>query len=237
MIDIYHTIIYNPILNFLVFLYNIFPIKDIGIIIILVTIVLRLILAPFMHKSLKSQKAMSALQPKLNEIRDKHKDDREAQTKAMLELYREHKVNPLSSCLPVLIQLPILFALYGVFNKALHNNLDGLYSFIANPGTLNPSFLGLINLSQFNWALAIMAGIAQYWQSATVIRWQGNRDNSDSMTSAINANMLYILPLMTVGFAWWLKLPSGLALYWIVTTLFAVAQQYYVHRTHKPIVA
>ena len=111
MIEIYHTIIYNPILNLLVGLYNILPIHDIGVVIILVTLVIRILLAPFMHKSLKSQKSLTALQPKMNELRDKHKDDREAQAKAMMELYKEHKVNPLSSCLPVIIQLPILIAL------------------------------------------------------------------------------------------------------------------------------
>src|SRR3954470_12136721 len=95
---LYNDVIYRPILNLLVFLYNVIPGHDIGLVIILVTIVIRFILAPFMHKSLKSQRAMNALQPKLNEVREKYKNDKEGQAKAMMELYKEHKVNPLSSC-------------------------------------------------------------------------------------------------------------------------------------------
>src|SRR6185369_17930108 len=128
-LHLYNDIIYRPILNLLVYLYNVLPGHDIGVVIILVTIVIRLILAPFMHKSLKSQKAMNALQPRLTELRDKHKNDKEAQAKAMMELYKEHKVNPLSSCLPLLIQLPILIALYQVLAHSLRGHLEGLYHF------------------------------------------------------------------------------------------------------------
>ncbi len=148
MLHIYNEIIYRPILNLLVWLYNVIPGHDIGIVIILVTLVIRFLLAPFMHKSLKGQRAMSALQPKLNDLREKHKEDKEGQAKAMMELYKEHNVNPFSSCLPLLIQLPILISLYRVFGKALKGNLDGLYHFISNPGVLNPKFLGLFDLSQ-----------------------------------------------------------------------------------------
>ena len=231
MIEIYNTIIYNPILNLLVGLYNIFPIQDIGIVIILVTLLIRIILSPFMHKSLKSQKSLSALQPKMNELRDKHKEDREAQAKAMMDLYKEHKVNPLSSCLPVLIQLPILIALYQVFSKALKGNLDGLYSFVTNPGTLDPRFLGLIDLSHPNIAFALLAGLVQFWQSKMITAWQGNQDSQDTTAKSMNISMTYFLPILTIAFAW--TLPAGLPLYWIVTTFFAVAQQYYVQRTHK----
>lgn len=232
MIEIYNTIIYNPILNLLVGLYNVFPIQDIGIVIILVTLLIRILLAPFMHKSLKSQKSLSALQPKMNELRDKHKEDREAQAKAMLDLYREHKVNPLSSCLPVLIQLPILIALYQVFSKALKGNLDGLYSFVSNPGILDPKFLGMIDLSHPNIAFALIAGLVQFWQSKMITAWQNNPGSDDPTIATTNFVMTYAIPIVTVVFAW--TLPAGLPLYWIVTTFFAVAQQYYVQRTHKP---
>lgn len=231
MIEIYHTIIYNPILNLLVGLYNILPIHDIGVVIILVTLVIRILLAPFMHKSLKSQKSLTALQPKMNELRDKHKDDREAQAKAMMELYKEHKVNPLSSCLPVIIQLPILIALYQVFSKALKGNLDGLYSFVTNPGVLDPKFLGLVDLSHPNIAFALLAGLVQFWQSIMISRWQGSNQTKDAAMASMTFSMTYVIPIITVVFAW--TLPAGLPLYWIVTTFFAVAQQYYVQRTHQ----
>jgi YidC/Oxa1 family membrane protein insertase len=132
-------------LNLLVWVYNLIP--DIGVVIILLTLLIRLILAPSFHKSLKSQSAMTALQPKMNDIREKYKHDQQAQAKAMMDLYREHKINPFSSCLPLLIQLPILISLYFVFTKALSGNLGELYSFVHRPENLSPMFLGLLDLS------------------------------------------------------------------------------------------
>lgn len=230
MLYLYNEIIYRPILNLLVWLYNVVPGQDIGVVIILVTIAVRLLLSPFMHKSLKGQKALSALQPKLNELREKHKDNKEAQAKAMMELYREHNVNPLSSCLPLLIQLPLLIALYQVFDKALKGNLSGLYSFVSNPGTIDPKFLGLVDLSQPNIAFAIMAGLSQFWQSRMIAKSQGTA-STDPTAKIMNMQMTYLLPIVSVFIAW--KLPAGLPLYWIVTTLFAVGQQYYIDKTHK----
>lgn len=228
----YNEAIYRPILNLLVGLYNVFPIQDIGLVIIVVTIIIRIILAPFMHKSLKGQRDLSVLQPKMNELREKHKEDREAQAKAMLDLYKEHKVNPLSSCLPVLLQLPILLALFHVFRRALNGSLDGLYNFIPNPGTLDPYFLGLVDLSHPNFIFAILAGVAQYWQSRMIIKWQGTNRNNDTTTQMMNVQMTYILPIISIVIAW--TLPAGLPLYWIVTTLFAVGQQYYIQKTYQP---
>lgn len=230
MIELYNTIIYEPILNLLVWLYNTIPGHDVGLVIILVTIVIRLILAPFMHKSLKSQRSMSALQPQIKELREKHKDDQQEQAKAMMALYKDNNVSPFSSCLPLLIQLPILIALYQVFSKALKGNLTGLYSFVSNPGVLNPELFGLVDLSHPNIIFAILAGLVQFWQSWMISKWQSSAA-ADATTKALNVQMLYILPLVSIFIAW--RLPAGLPLYWIVTTLFAVAQQFYINRTHK----
>lgn len=222
---LYHDLIYRPLLNLLVYFYNVIPGHDVGVVIILVTLVIRLILAPLMHRSLHSQKKMTALQPKLNELRDKHKDDKEAQAKAMMDLYKEHKINPLGSCLPLLIQLPILFALYQVFAKALKGNLEGLYHFVSNPGVLNPKFLNLFDLSQPNLVFGIIAGILQFWQSKMMLP---KTASGDATAQAMAIQTTYVLPILSVIIAW--RLPAGLPLYWIVTTLFAIAQQYYIMR-------
>lgn len=228
--SIYHEAIYRPLLNLLVFFYNIIPGHDIGAVIILLTILIRLALAPSFHKSLKSQKAMNDLQPKLNELREKHKDDKEKQAKVMMELYKEHKINPLSSCLPILLQLPILIALYQVFNTALKgHDLVGLYSFVHNPGLINPKFLNLIDLAQPSHVFAVIAGLAQFWQSKLMMPKAGTQQ--DATAKAMSLQTTYLLPAVSVLIAW--KLPAGLPLYWIVTTLFAVGQQYYILRQQK----
>ena len=226
--SLYTDIIYRPLLNLLVFFYNIIPGHDIGVVIVLLTVLIRLILAPSFHKSLKSQKAMSDLQPKLNELREKHKNDKEGQAKAMMDLYKEHKINPLGSCLPLLLQLPILIALYQVFSKALNNHLSGLYSFIAQPGLIDPKFLGLVDLSKPSLAFGIVAGLAQFWQSKMMMPKAGTQQ--DATAKAMQLQTTYVLPIISVVIA--IKLPAGLPLYWIVTTLFAVAQQYYIIKKH-----
>ncbi len=224
LLTIYRDIIYYPLLNLLVFFYNIIPGHDIGIVIILVTVLIRLLLAPSFHKSLKSQKAMNDLQPKLSELREKHKDDKEAQARATMQLYKDHKINPLSSCLPLLIQLPILIALYQVFRVALGGQLTGLYHFVQNPGVIDPRFLHLINLSKPSLAFGILAGLAQFWQSKLMM--PKSTAGQDATAKIMAAQTTYVLPLLSVFIS--LKLPAGLPLYWIVTTLFAVGQQYYI---------
>lgn len=222
---LYNEIIYRPLLNLLVFFYHYIP--DIGVVIVLLTLLIRLLMAPSFHRSLKSQKAMAELQPKLNAVKEKYKNDKEGQARAMMELYKEHKINPLSSCLPLLIQFPILIALYQVFSKALNNHLTGLYTFVSKPETINPFFLHLMDLSKPSILLGVLAGLAQFWQSKMMLPKTSNGEQ-DTTTKAIQMQTTYFLPIVSVVIA--VKLPAGLPLYWLVTTLFAVGQQYWLTR-------
>ena len=169
---------------------------------------------------------MTAIQPKINEIREKYKNDQQAQGRAMMELYKEHKINPFSSCLPLLLQLPILIALYQVFSKALNNHIEGLYSFVAKPETISPVFLHFLDLSKPSWILGVIAGLAQFWQSRLMLA--KNPGSQDTAAKVMSVQTTYILPVISVVIA--LKLPAGLPLYWIVTTLFGVGQQYLINR-------
>jgi YidC/Oxa1 family membrane protein insertase len=231
-LTLYNDIIYRPLLNLLVFFYNVIPGHDIGLVIILLTILIRLVLAPSFHKSLKSQKAMNDLQPKLSEMREKYKNDKEGQAKAMMALYKEHKINPLSSCLPLVIQLPILIGLYQVFTTALNSKADivvrlqGLYSFIYRPESISPYFFKVLNLGEPSIVLGVLAGLAQFWQSKMMM--PKPTPGQDTTTKAMSFQTTYILPIVSIVIA--IKLPAGLPLYWVVTTLFAVAQQYYIMR-------
>ena len=239
---LYNDIIYRPLLNLLVFFYNVIPGHDIGVVIIILTILIRLALAPSFHKSLKSQKAMSDLQPKLNEMREKHKDNKEAQAKAMMELYKQHNINPLSSCLPILAQLPLLIALNGVFGAALGGHtVEGLYSFIHAPlGGISPLFLGFVNLARAGWSgqgfywpgivLAVLTGVTQFWQSKLMVAKAS--PNQDVTARAMQMQMTYIFPLVFIYMA--LRFSSGLALYWTAMTFFTLAQQYYIMRKTNP---
>ena len=180
---------------------------------------------------------MQELQPKIKDLQSKHKDNKENQTKALMEFYKENKVNPFSSCLPMLIQLPIIFALYSVFRAGLSTiNNEQLYSFIRAPENINTMFLGIVNMSETNIFLAVLAGILQFIQSKLMFSKTKNinppkgkspRGLAD-MSGLMGKQMLYLMPAMTVFIA--MSLPSGLALYWVTTTLFAIGQQYVIMR-------
>ena len=182
---------------------------------------------PLSRKQIESQKKMQELQPRIKETQEKYKNDKEAQAKAMMELYSVHKVNPLSSCLPLLIQLPILIALYQVFMQSLNGKeLAGIYAFIQNPGHIDPMFLGWLNLANHNIIMAVIAGGLQYLQSYMMLA--KNTGTMDSTAKMLRWQTLYFLPGITIVFG--AQFPAGLTLYWIVTTLFGIAQQYYILR-------
>src|SRR3990167_552490 len=222
--QIFNQALVYPLLNLLVFFYNYIP--DIGAVIIILTVIVRLILYPSFHRSLKHQRALSALQPKMNEIKEKYKDNKEQQAKAMMELYSAHKVNPLSSCLPLLVQLPILIALYQVFIQSLNGaGLQGIYNFIPTPDKIDPMFLNFINLKDRNVWMPAIAAILQYFQSKLTLP---KASGGDTMSKMMAMQTLYMFPVLTFFIG--LQFPAGLTLYWIVTTLFGIGQQYYILR-------
>jgi YidC/Oxa1 family membrane protein insertase len=217
-------------------LYLYLPGRDFGIAVIVLTILIRIILYPLMVNSLRSQKALSEIQPKMKEIQEKHKNDKEAQTKEMMALYQREKINPLGGCLPLLIQLPILIALYQVFWKGLGpDTMHHLYSFIPNPEIINTSFLGLINLTEPNIVLAVLSGIIQFFQTKAMTpqkkKTEGKKDQMSQFSDIMQKEMLYFFPVLTVFILW--KLPSAIGLYWIVTGLFSIYQQIMVNRENK----
>lgn len=225
LVEIYNTILYEPIFNLLVFFYNIVPGHDLGLAIILFTILIKLILSPFFVQSIKAQRAMQAIQPKLDELKERFKDNKEKLGPAIMELYKKEKVSPLSSCLPLLIQMPILIAIFQVFRTGLVNgSFDIIYPFIYNPGAINSVSLGIIDLSQKSVLLAVLAGAAQFWQSKMMLaRKKGQPAPKSALASSMGKQMMYFMPIFTVLIG--STLPGGLIFYWFLTTLFGVAQQ------------
>jgi len=233
--NFFNTILYQPLFNALVLLYKYLPGHDFGIAVIFLTILIRLIFYPLMVKSLKSQKILSELQPKIQEIQKKFKDDKEKQTKELILLYQKEKINPFSSFLFLLIQLPILIALYRVFWKGVQPEaMQNLYSFVPHPGVINPYFLGIINLSQSSLALALLAGVCQFFQSKMASPKTlkvKQKDEISQFSEMFQKQLLYFFPIFTILILW--KLPSAIGLYWITTTLFSLGQQYFVFK-EKP---
>ena len=228
IITIFNEALVRPLFNLLVWTYNIVPGHDFGISIIIVTVFLRILLYPLSDKALKSQRALQELQPKIKELQKKFKE-KEEQAKAMMAFYKEHKVSPFSGCLPLLIQLPILIGLYRVFLTGLEpESLNTLYSFVQNPGALNPIFVGLVSLAEPSRILAVLAGFAQYFQAKSAFSHMPSGSGGE-FAQSMQKSMIYMMPLFMIFIAW--NLPAGLALYWIVTMLFSFGQQLIVNKT------
>lgn len=230
-INAFNAILYQPLFNALVFLYQYLPGKDFGVAVIVLTVLIRVALYPLMAKSIRSQKALSELQPKIKEVQQNFKDDKEKQAKAMVELYQKEKINPFGGCLPLLLQLPILIALFRVFWKGLDPGaMSHLYSFVPNPGAIDPTFFGLINLAEASLVLAVLAGITQFFQSKMLMPKMKKNDKQEGQmaqfSEMMQKQMLYLFPIFTVFILW--RLPSAIGLYWIVTALFSIGQQYLI---------
>jgi YidC/Oxa1 family membrane protein insertase len=234
MIQLFNQFFYEPIFNLVIWLYNVIPGESLGLAIIALTIIIKLILLPLSQKSIKSQKALQDIQPKIDELKKKYKDNKEQMGKAMMNLYKENKVNPFSSCLPLLIQLPFLLAVFRVFKDGIENNLSLVYPFIDTPATIHSMWLG-IDLSTPSTFLAILAGMAQFWQAKMMIakkpqlKTKGSKD--ENMAAIMSKQMVYFMPVITVFIG--LTLPGGLTLYWFLITLLTALQQVVVFKYFK----
>lgn len=256
MSEIYTQLLFRPLFNLLIFLYNIIPGSDFGVAIVVLTLIIRIIFFPLSIKSLVSQREMNKLQPKIKELQDKYKNDKPALGQATMQLYKEHKVNPFSGCLPLLIQLPVLIALYGALQSGLKpDSLNSLYSFIGHPGTINQIAIGFIDLTKKSPLMAILAGIFQWLQlkQSTAVQTpvskneptpaggspflQMNPERGREGTQrtpalyGMNKQMLYFFPIMVIIIAW--NLPTGLTLYWVAATVFSIFEQLYINKKYK----
>lgn len=238
MKHLFDLIFAQPIFNLLIWLYNVVPGHDIGLAIILLTLLVKLVLWPLSGQALRSQKALQDLQPKLEELKKEYgKDRQEELAKATMALYSKEKVSPLSSCLPLLIQLPVFIALYHALGQGLKSSgYDMLYPFVQNPGTITPTLFGLVDIAKRSIPLALLAGAAQFLQAKMMITRQQPKQTpgakDEAMLAMMNKQMLYMMPLLTVYIGW--KLPGGLALYWLMQNVLTIVQQWwYFHRGQK----
>lgn len=257
MTELFNLFVYQPVYNLLIFVYSVFSWEDFGVAIVIVTLVIKFLLIPLSKKQIESQKKMQELQPKIKEVQEKYKNDKEKQSRAMLELYKENKTNPFSGCLPLIVQLIFLIAIYRVlFNisdAGLKVDINLLYSFVPNPEQINKMFLGIIDLSSAlnlgglsvkdipHLILVLSAAAAQYFQTKMLMaakkedskNKKQNNNNQPDFSEIMTKQMLYLGPLLTLFIG--VKFPAGLALYWLVSTGFMIIQQYYLDKVVKEV--
>jgi len=224
--QIFNIVLYEPILNFLIWLYN--TIGSFGIAVIILTVIIRICLIPLNAKSLKSQKEMQEIQPLIKKIQEKYKDNREKQAQEMMKIYKEKGFNPFAGIWVLLIQLPIILALYRVIrNTANGMEMSSLYSFVADPGTINFMFIG-VNLAAPNTVLAIIVAVAQFFQIKTMQTKKEEDikkepDQTEKIQGMMQKQMQFLFPVITLIIL--MNLPSALGIYWLIITIFTTVQQ------------
>lgn len=220
----YNTLVYQPILNLLLWLNGITG--SLGLAIILLTLVVRGVLIPFTLPQLKSAKKMALLKPELDALKKKHGHDAKLFQQKQMEFYKTHNVNPAAGCLPFIAQFIVLIALYQVFMHTLAGS---------GVGDINTSFL-LWNLKDKDttYILPVLAGLLQFVMSLTILpavenepeKRPGTKEDKQDvadMATTMQQQMVFMMPIMTVIFS--IQFPSGLALYWVITTAFSLVQQ------------
>lgn len=237
MISFFKTVLYEPLYNALVFLIDVLPGADVGIAVVVLTVVVKLILFPLSAKAIRTQLKMREIEPQLKEIRENYKNKREEMGRKMLDLYREHKINPFSGILLILIQLPVILSLYFVFTRAGFPSIDPsiLYSFVKEPVVTNINFLGFIDLSaNKNILLAVLAAVSQYFQVKFAIpappaKKDGEKDDfADNFARTMHVQMRYVMPILTLVISF--TLISVVGVYWIVSNLFAIGQEVVIRK-------
>lgn len=237
---IWHTFFFDPIYNSLVYFIDIVQGGDVGVAIILTVILVKTIILPISLKAVRTQLAMRELEPKLAKIKEDYKDKREAMALKTMEVFKEAKVNPFSSILLLIIQIPIVIALYfavytggGVALPAINTNL--LYSFVPTPETVNMIFLGFMDITTKSLPLALIAGVTQFIHTKLSLPPTKPKDPNaepnfkDDFGRSMQMQMRYVMPVLIFFVAY--TISAAIALYFTISNLMAIAQEYIVR--HK----
>lgn len=257
IVDFFNLIFMGPVINLLVFIYQGLQALHIpgalGLSIMILTILIRILVWPFMASQIKATKKMADLKPHMDELKKKHKDDKKALATAQMALYKEHGVNPAGGCLPALIQIPVFIALYQSIINILPGaggHIDKINSLLyfpqlKLPSTLDPNFLGLnlgIKPSQFGTygvlllliplATAALTFVQSKMAMPKVVKHypsdspkeEKEKQGMEESMGQVQSQMVYMMPVMIGYFAF--SFPIGLAIYWNTYTILGIIQQH-----------
>jgi len=228
---LFGALIYRPLYNALVFVVGVLPTHDVGIAVIVLTIVVRFLLFPLSRRAVQAQLAMKKIAPEVEKLKEKYKGKPEEEGKAIFALYKERDVHPFAGVALMLIQLPIILGLYMVLSRGGLPKIDAsfLYSFVHLPSAVNMEFLGIINMASRSIPLAILAAISQFFYTRLSM---GPTETSSPVEASLSGDMArsfeiqarYVLPVIVgaIGFS----LAAAAPLYWTVGNTFMIIQEY-----------
>ena len=235
MIAFFKTIIYIPLYNILILILNVSWI-DAGIAVVILTVLVKVILYPLAKGATVTQTRMKEKEGELALIKEKYKDKQEQAVKVM-EFYKINKINPFSSILTILIQIPIIFSLYYIFYRSGLPHIDTaiLYPFIKAPVSVSMNFLGFVDISQKSIVLALFAAASSFWQMHLASPSSGKDkdkiNNKEDFGTMMNKQMKYTMPLIVFFISW--RISAIVALYWFVSNMVGIAQDVYVRKQMK----
>ncbi len=229
---IYHTFFFDPLYNLMVLLLSHLTWLDAGVVVIILTVLVRLIMFPLSRKAVVTQMRMNEVAPELEEIKAKFKDKPEEQAKQTLALYQKYKINPFAGVLVIIIQIPLIFALYRIFLHFTEVRTDILYSFVTAPQSINTHFIGLIDISQSSIILALLAALSTFLQLylSPVNKKADPKAKTSDFAQVMQTQMKYFFPVMVFFISY--KISAVIALYWLTTNLFSVAQEIVIKKRH-----
>lgn len=234
----FHATIYDPLYNGLVFLVDIVPNHDVGIAVIVLTIIVRIILYPLSKRAVAAQMKMKEIAPQIEALKEKHKSNREEQGRAIFALYKEKDIHPFASIGLLLIQLPILFALYWIFafGGLPEVKTQILYPFISSPAGINMEFLGYINMAGKSIILAVLAGLTQVLYTRLSMGAPKKHPPSDGsfgkeMAKSFDMQARYVFPVLIGVMSYYIA--AAAPLYWTTGNIFMIAQEYLAGRRFR----
>ncbi len=231
---IFGTLVTTPLYNGMVALMHALPFADLGLIVIIFTCIVRLILFPLAQKSVRTQIVMQEIQPEIDAIKARFKDNPQEQATKIMALYKERGLNPFASILFLFIQIPIIFGLYFMFLRSGLPVVDPsqLYSFISVPEGVSTMFLGVIDVTVKSIPIAILAGVSQFFQAQFAKPPEAKHDAKPSFgkefTKSLHFQMKYIFPVIIVFIA--AALPASIALYWVTSNVFSIGQELWTRK-------
>lgn len=239
MVAIFHQLIFLPLYNGLIFILAILPGADMGLAVILLTILIKSALYPLSQKGFHTQRRMKEIEPKIAGLKDKHKEDKQELARKTMELYKDEGINPFSGILLLIIQIPVLIGLYVVFMHGGFPAIDprALYSFIIPPASVSMYLFGILDLSKKSIVLALFAGLAQFARarvvpiSPTPPPVAGKSSFQQDFAKSMNIQMRYVLPIFIAFFAY--TAGGALALYWITSNIFDIGTELLVTKKMK----
>ncbi len=229
MENLWNTVFYEPLYNGLIFLTGIVP--DVGVSVIILTLLVKIILYPLQTRAIKSQIALKDIQKDVDLIKEKF-PNKEDQARETFSLYKEKKINPFSGCFLVLIQIPIIIALYQVFLRGLFGHDGFLYSFVQVPSEVNTMFLGIVDISQKNIILAVLAGVTQFFQARMSLSRNkidlNDKSFKGEFMKSMNVQIKYILPVFVAVIAY--QVSGAVALYWVTSNIFGIFHEWRIKK-------